>query len=239
MVFDKILDILFPPKCIICGKVLDKNADLLLCDACETGYKFKIICCSKCSGVMTETKRPVCYTCRASKRYFDGAVSASRYTGMLRKAIHRFKFRGKAHMTKTLAGLIEYAFIKSGAKAEAFDFVASVPPDMKRYRKRGFDHAGLLGKAASEKLNVPFLDNAAVKIKSNLPQHRLNARQRAANVRGAYKVVKPDEIKGKNILLIDDIFTTGSTANELSRMLKKAGAKYVLVATIAKTVPKI
>ncbi|MBR2878809.1 MAG: ComF family protein [Clostridia bacterium] len=239
MVFDKILDFLFPPKCIICGKLLDKNADSLLCDACETEYKFKIICCSKCSGAMTETERPVCYTCRAAKRYFDGAVSASRYTENLRKAIHRFKFRGEAHMTKTLAGLIEYAFIKSGAKAEAFDFVASVPPDMKRYRKRGFDHAGLLGKAAAEKLGIPFYDNAAVKIKSNLPQHRLNARQRASNVRGAYKVVKPDEIKGKSILLIDDVFTTGSTAGEVSRMLKKAGAKYVLVATIAKTVPKI
>ncbi|MBR2847255.1 MAG: ComF family protein [Clostridia bacterium] len=239
MVFDKILDFLFPPKCIICGKLLDKNADTFICEKCNAEYKFKIICCSKCSGVMTETERPVCYTCRAAKRYFDGAVSASRYTENLRKAIHRYKFHPEPYMAKTLAGFIEYAFIKSGAKADSFDFILTVPPDKKRYRNRGFDHTALLGKAASEKLNVPFLDNAAVKIKSNLPQHRLNARQRAANVRGAYKVVKPDEIKCKNILLIDDVFTTGSTAGEVSKMLKKAGAKYVLVATIAKTVPKI
>ena len=117
--------------------------------------------------------------------------------------------------------------------------IVTVPPDKIRYRKRGFDHAGLLGKAAAENLGIPLCENAAVKIKKNRPQHTLSAKQRAANVRGAYKVIKADEIKGKNILLIDDVFTTGSTANEMSRMLKKAGAKYILVATVAKSVPKI
>ncbi len=239
MLFDIIFDWLFPPKCILCGKIIKGNTDYFCCSSCEEKYLFKLICCSKCSGVMTENEKPLCYTCRAAKRYFDGAVAASRYTEAMRKAIHRFKFRPEAYMANTLAGLIEYAFIKSGAKSDSFDIIVCTPPDKKGLRKRGFDHVALLGKATAENLGIPLCENATVKIKSNLPQHTLSAKQRATNVRGAYKVVKPDEIKGKNILLIDDVFTTGSTANEMSRMLKKAGAKYVLVATIAKSVPKI
>ena len=200
---------------------------------------FRIICCSKCSGVLTETQRPVCYTCRAAKRHFDGAVSASRYTEEMRKSIHRFKFYGETHMTNTLAGFISYAFKKSGAKSEAFDILLCVPPDKKRYRKRGFDHTEVIGKAVSEKLDITFFNNVILKVKNNLPQHTLSARQRAANVRGVYKIINPDAVKGKNILLIDDVFTTGSTVNEIARILKRAGAKYVLVATVAKAVPKM
>lgn len=142
-------------------------------------------------------------------------------------------------MANTLAGFIEYAFAKSGAKAEVFDIIACAPPARERYYKRGFDHVELLGKFVSEKLGVPMLQDAIIKVKKNRPQHTLSARKRAANVRGVYKVALPEDIKGKNVLLIDDVFTTGATANEISRMLKKAGAKYVLAATIAKTVPKI
>ena len=239
MVFDKILDFFFPAKCIICGKLLNKHTDNFICSACDAEYKFKIICCSKCSGVLTENGRPLCYTCKAAKRYFDGAVSASRYTENLRKAIHRFKFRPEPYMAKTLAGFIEYAFEKSGAKANAFDIIVCAPPDKKRYYKRGFDHAALLGKYVSKKLGIPLLPKAATKIKNNLPQHTLNARNRAANVRGVYKVALPDDVKGKNVLLIDDVFTTGATVNEISRILKRAGAKSVLVATVAKAVPHI
>ena len=239
MLFDIIFDFFFPPKCIICGKLLDKHTDNFICSSCDEEYKFKIICCSKCSGIMTETEKPLCYTCKAAKRYFDGAVSASRYTEALRKAIHRFKFRGEPYMAKTLAGFVEYAFVKSGAKAGAFDIIVCAPPDKKRYNKRGFDHVALLGKYVSEKLGIPILPGAVIKIKNNLPQHTLNARQREENVRGVYKVALPDDVKGKNILLVDDVFTTGATAGELARILKRAGAKYVLVATIAKSVPKI
>lgn len=239
MLFDKFLDLLFPPQCIICGKLLDKHTDNFLCGKCDTNYKFKIICCSKCSGVMTESARPVCYTCKAAKRYFDGAVAASRYTEALRKAIHRFKFRHEQYMANTLSGFIEYAFTKSGAKPDSFDMIVCAPPDKVRYYKRGFDHVELLGKFVSEKLGIPVLSKAVIKIKNNRPQHTLNARQRAENVRGVYKVALSDDVKGKNILLVDDVFTTGATANEISRMLKRAGAKYVLVATCAKAVPKI
>ena len=157
----------------------------------------------------------------------------------MRKSIHRFKFYGETYMTNTLAEFISYAFEKSGAKADAFDMLLCVPPDKKRYRRRGFDHTEVIGKAVTEKLGIPYVNKVVFKIKSNLPQHTLRARQRAENVRGVYKVAKPDAVKGKNILLIDDVFTTGSTANEVSRILKKAGAKYVLVATVAKSVPKI
>lgn len=237
--FNKLLDLLFPPKCIICGNLLAEGADNYICGKCESNYKFKIICCSKCSGVMTESAKPVCYTCKAAKRYFDGAVAASRYTDSLRRAIHRFKFRPEPYMANTLAGFIEYAFTKSGAKADAFDFIVCAPPDKRRYYKRGFDHVSLLGQFVSGKLGIPVCEKAVIKIKDNLPQHTLNARRRAENVRGAYKVALPDDVKGKTILLVDDIFTTGSTANEIARMLKKSGAKYVLVATIAKAVPKI
>ena len=188
---------------------------------------------------MTETARPLCYTCKAAKRYFDGAIAASRYTETLRKAIHRFKFRHEQYMAKTLAGFIEYAFAKSGAKANAFDIIMCAPPDKERYYKRGFDPVEVIGKYLSEKLGIPILSGAVIKIKNNLPQHKLNARERAKNVHGVYKVILPDDVKDKNVLLIDDVFTTGATANEIARMLKKAGAKYVLVATIAKSVPKI
>lgn len=188
---------------------------------------------------MTDSATPVCYTCKSAKRSFDGAVSASRYTERMRMAIHRFKFLPEPYMAKTLAGFVEYAFIKSGAKADSFDFAMTVPPDKERKNKRGFDHTEIIGKSTAEKLGIPFYKKIAVKIKNNLPQHSLSARERTANVRGVYKITDSDKVKGKNVLLIDDVFTTGATANEIARILKRAGAKYVLVATVCKALPKI
>ena len=235
-----VFDFVFPPRCIFCKKPLPKGTDMFCCDKCKDEYAFKIICCSKCSGVLSETSgKPVCYTCRAAGRHFDAAISSSRYSEKMRKAIHRYKFSYQTYMAKTLASFIVSALETAEVNYESFDLVINIPPDKVRKLRRGFDHTALFAKYLSEELNIPFGKGFIKKIKRTRPQHLLNARQRASNVKGAYKMADMADVKGKTVLLIDDVFTTGSTAREVSGVLKRAGAKYVLVATVAKSVSRI
>lgn len=109
-----------------------------------------------------------------------------------------------------------------------------VPIHNDRKRKRGYNQSELIAKEIGKKLDIPVISNCLVKIKNVVPQSTLNKEQRKQNIKGVYQVKKEETIKGKRIVLVDDIFTTGSTLEECSKMLKQAGASKIGIFTIAK-----
>ena len=205
-----ITDLLFPPKCMFCRKIL-RGGDGAACKACEaelTGH----------DGVRTGT-------------YFSRCVIPMAYEGKVRDAIIRFKFQDQpgyaTEFGRILAKCIQNEF------AGQYDLITWIPVSGQRLKKRGYDQAMLLAMAAALELGDVAVETLR-KTAHNAAQSSLtDAAARKTNVQGAYAVPEPELVEGKRILLIDDIITTGSTLDEASRTLMEAGAKEVLAAALA------
>ncbi len=225
-------DLFFPPKCIYCGDFLAVGDRPLICKRCEDLIPQSTIRCSKCGGVITyNSGKPECLSCKAAGRYFDGVFSPALYESTVRTAILKYKFGTQVYMAKPLVYFTTCGLKKLGVKA---DVVLSVPPDPKRQSKRGFDSTGQLAKLVASSLKLPYKSSWLRKIKSTPAQSKLTKAQRLKNIKGAFALTSRANVKDLSILLIDDVFTTGATTSEIARILKKKGAKYVFVATLAK-----
>ncbi len=230
-----IADLMFPPKCIYCGKILPPESRPFICGDCMVSIPLKGNKCSKCGGDLNFIdNKPVCTTCRTAGRYFDGCLASAVYDDKMRDAVLEFKFKYRMYMSNALAVFISEKLREIGINPRNIDYITSVPCDVLRERQRGFDSAGLIAKEISKRLGIPYRNNVVEKIRQARSQRGMTASQRAQNVRGAYKTAAPSAVKGKSILLVDDIITTGATLTEVSRVLKRSGAAYVFTAVIAK-----
>ena len=207
-----LLDLLFPPKCVFCGKVLSRG-DEDWCGKCTETLPYAL------DGGFQEGE------------YFDFCISPLYYKGVVRKSILRFKFGGAAAYAdaygKLLADCIrEHPGIN-------YDIISWVPLSGKRERSRGYDQAMLLALATALELNDVAAETLK-KPKDVQAQSELSGRvERSANISGAYIAPDPELIAGKCILLIDDIVTTGSTLSECAKVLLSAGASRVVCAALA------
>jgi ComF family protein len=154
--------------------------------------------------------------------------------------IQLIKYHGRptisVELGKELALLASQEF--PGLVSEEDTLVTFVPIDQERWRERGFDQAKILAQSTAEHLKLKYSPTIE-RQKSVSPQTRLSASQRRRNLRGVFSILKPESVPGKNVLLVDDVLTTGSTVSACSRVLKQAGAKSVCVLTICHTVVQI
>ncbi len=235
-IFTYVADLMFPPKCIYCGTLLKPETRPLICRDCAENIPVYGNKCAKCGGELNFVDgRPVCTTCRVAGRYFDGCLTSAGYDGKMRDAILEFKFKYRMYMSDALAVFLTDKLREIGVNMRNIDYITSVPCDIARQKERGFDSAGLIAKEVAKKLGIPYRNDVISKIRCTASQRGMNASQRAENVKGSYKTEKIPEVKGKSILLIDDILTTGATLMEVSRTLKRSGANYVFCAVVAKT----
>ncbi len=146
------------------------------------------------------------------------------------EAIQRFKYHGDIKLTAPLSRLWE----KMDLEDLSFEAIIPVPLHPARLRKRGFNQALLLGKIFGRTTNKKVFPRALRRIRNTIPQVQLDHHERERNVRGAFAVSRQQEIKDKNLLLVDDVFTTGATVNECAKVLKKSGARQVFVLTLAR-----
>lgn len=166
--------------------------------------------------------------CKSKPPLFKKAVSAYLYEDGVIILISKFK-NGKPYLKELFSDKIAERLIGF----PEIDCLTYVPLTKKSAYKRGYNQSKLLAKSLSKRVQTPVVCGAIKRIKSGKAQKGLTQEQRVENVKGAFKVVKRDKFKGKNVLLVDDILTTGSTVNEICRILLKAGAKAVYVATVA------
>ena len=208
---ERLLDLLFPPKCPFCGVLLEKGT--LLCPDCQRELPWL-------SGVAAETRVELT----------GGCVSALRYQDRVRSAIHGYKFQGRSARSGTF-GLLTAQAVRDG-KGSA-DLVSWPSLSPKRLRRRGYDQAQLLAWEVGKELGIPVL--RTVDKQDRPAQSGLEGEaSRRANLLGAYTAVAPENFQGKTILLIDDVVTTGATLSECAKTLRLAGAGEVLCATLAK-----
>ena len=212
-IFDYILSLIYPPKCVFCGMVIDKSD---ICEECEKTLPFT-------KGDSIYQKFP----------FVDKCISPLYYKDYVRRAVLRFKFAGCSCYSRRLGGIMSEC-AENNLDCGSIDMVSCIPLSRKRMHDRGYNQAELLAKEISKKVGVEYLPTLK-KIRHNTAQSTIkDSKQRAANVIGAYRVIDAEEVKGKYILLVDDVVTTGSTVSECARILKKSGAKAVYCVTLAR-----
>ena len=229
-------DFFFPPKCPLCGESLGENPDDRPCPLCLAEIKFfSHPRCPRCGLGFGETpgEDHLCSGCLTEERYFTMARALGPYEGLMVEAISRFKYQGASRLAKPLGTLLaEYKdpdFPFSG-----FDLILAVPLHRQRLRQRGFNQSLLLARRISRRHSIPLDFTALQRTRPTQPQTQLSGSERQKNIRGAFEVRAPEATRDKQILLIDDVFTTGATVQECSKVLLKAGAKRVDVLTLAR-----
>ena len=236
-----LFSLLFPSDCRICQTPLTTIANLPVCEPCLAkivpldGILCRV-CGEKLFSSYTESDEgALCGMCRRAQPHFRRAVAYGAYEGALRDVVHLFKYDGVRSAGKLLGKLLHEA-----ASAMALpDSVIVVPVPLwsgKRHA-RGFNQAEAIARTflsfhASSSIQLDT--SVLVRTRETASQTGLTRHQRRANVRGAFAVVKPDKVKGRSILVVDDVMTTGTTAGECARVLRRAGAKEVFVATVAR-----
>ncbi len=233
----KFLDIIFPERCIICGNVMKATKNrIALCRHCADELIFldEVPTCRICGCQLTAAE-PFCLTCQTHVHYFTRAVSCFPYQGGVRHAILQYKFGGRRDYCRTFARLLYYRVLPFH-KQHPFDYVVCTPMTKESLQERGYHHINLIAEPVAKALGVPFLSEAFLKSAETRKQSSLDYVSRFKNVEKAFSLSMPKKtFKGKHILLIDDVLTTGATADALSKLLTSSGAEKILVATVAGT----
>lgn len=212
-----LLNLIYPNVCGFCGKICKEN----LCKKCEIKWKNKMI--DKVQDYSNNENFE-----------FSKYLYIFSYEDEIRNLLINYKFNEKAYLYKTFAQILLkskniYGFLKE------CDIIVPVPIHKNRKRQRGYNQSELIAKQLTKQVkNLKLEKQVLVKQKDIKPQSSLSKKERVENVRNAYKIENKEKIIGKKIILLDDIYTTGNTVNECSRILKEYGAKQINVLTIAR-----
>jgi ComF family protein len=185
--------------------------------------------CADCGRTAREES---CTACPGEAFHHDRAHAAAHYEGKLKDWLHAFKFKGRKPLSK-IFGRILAAHIDRHLGSGRFDAVLAVPADPATRKERGYNQSELLSRSVSRHTGLPDASAALSRVRSAMPQHRLDRAARADNVRDRFFVKDAEAVRGKRLLLVDDILTTGRTVSECARMLKKAGAARVEAIAVA------
>ncbi len=225
-------EFLFEPHCcIFCRRECDTTNGRRICPRCEeliryNGEHF----CLKC-GNRIGLDYEYCVSCQATSYDFDYARSLFLYDEVTAPMILNFKYNGYRDYKKPLAKMLSTYYDTSDIVASV---VTSVPMPKKREKQRGYNQAKELALEFCALQNMPYFDFLE-RTKENVKQATLSAKERRENIRGSFKAINKAALKNKDVLLIDDVLTTGATASECARVMKEAGARSVVVFTLAKT----
>lgn len=237
---NKIVNFIFPAQCVICKTFIENNDGICFeclnkidfitdpkCDYC--GYPFEIMYIDN----NMKKKKFICPNCIKSKPKFHKCVSVVKYNDAAKKIILPFKHADKTNFAKIMGRMMSATispFIKE------VDFIMPVPIHLKRMLKRKYNQSSLLANEISANTKKPVLYNVLYRREFRQSQGHLSEKERKYNVQGAFGVKHSDKIKGKNILIVDDVFTTGATISECAEVLRKNGAGKIFVVTFARVV---
>ncbi len=225
----------FNPKwrCNACGKEIFESE--YFCDKClkTLPYNDKVFC-NHC-GRKLKAPAEYCSTCREELLSIDKARSVFDYDKPISSLIKRAKYDKRLYLIDMFAVYLSNLYLKSYFNA---DYICFVPMTEKAKKKRGYNQGELLARRVAEKVNVEVLE-AIEKVKETTRQAKLNRSQRLQNLEEAFRVKSRKLVKDKTIVIIDDVTTTGATAENLAKKLKSAGAKTVYLLTVASVAPKI
>jgi ComF family protein len=247
---DSLFSLLFPAFCRICEQPIEVITAVPVCPDClHAPRPYAGVECAWCGRFLaTESGLHGTLHCGVCRRAMNGGASDRRdgfafeqarsfgsYEGTLRALVQRFKYDGFRPLAKPLGRFLVQAAER--LSEQSFDLAVPVPLHSKRQRQRGFNQAELLVREFARWRKIPLGVKDCVRVRDTPPQTGLRAAERRRNVAGAFDVPRPERVRGRRVLLIDDVLTTGATASACAEAIRKAGAKGVWVATLARANP--
>jgi ComF family protein len=227
----------FPSTCLICRTRILSPTSPLICQDCQPELRtLTPPFCPGCGMPFPNSSGPehYCSSCLQSLWHFDMARSIFIYKGSLLNLIHNFKYSGT---TTALSTFADYMNIINPLKnIEPPDLIIPVPLHITRLHERGFNQAVVLAKIFFPKERKKIKTELLIRKRKTIPQTGLSENQRRNNLKNAFSVCDPSQVKEKTIILVDDVFTTGTTVNECCKLLKRCKAKKIIVLTLARAV---
>lgn len=240
--FTLLVDIIYPPRCVICSQFLWKGPlsrdrrSALFCQACTADFRCLVppLCpiCGQPFSAAAGDDHP-CEDCLRKRPLYDAAWAPYHYEGAILKGIHRLKYGSKSFVADALGPLVT-GFAQQRLDGARPDLIMPVPLHPRRLRERGFNQSLLLARHVSRTLHLDLDILSLRRVRYTLPQANLAKKERQKNVRGAFFLEQEGVVRGKTVLLVDDVVTTGNTLNECARILRKAGAQKVLCLSLAR-----
>lgn len=232
---DTFLNFIFPRNiyCILCGKPVERDEKYSICGDCKTNLQFiEGKTCEKCGKPIGEFDiNGKCHECINSSHFFTKAISCIEYDDISKKIIYGLKYSKKRYISYHIAEIM-YDRLKE-EKMDCFDIIIPVPLHPIKKRDRSFNQANIIGKYLSYMTDISIDNKTLIRSKDTITQNMLTREQRRKNLEHAFNVVKRNDIINKSILIIDDIYTTGATINQCSKVLIENGARAVYAVTFA------
>ncbi|MBR2593460.1 MAG: ComF family protein [Firmicutes bacterium] len=232
---DYILKFIYPDRCVICGEILEFGSKGCICGDCrKNNNPDSEERCKVCGRSLRDgfSRNGMCMGCAEGENYFTSGLAVFPFS-KVRNSVHNLKYYGGRINVKPYAQIM-FDYMQSGGKFDSsdFDIVTFVPMFPEKERRRGYNQARLIAEQFAEICGKPCEDLLAKTIYTT-PQSRLSGDERKLNVKDTFAAMGADKIKGKRILIIDDVLTTGSTINECAKVLSENGAKDVMFITFA------
>ncbi len=222
-IFQKILRQIYPNHCPVCDRVL---YDRLICPRCakKLTYAVQPVCLS-CGKPVENAAQEYCSDCSRKTHVFDQGRAVWVYQGPMRQILYRYKYSNRRDYTDFFAAEAARIY-EPWIRRRRIEAVVPIPLSRKRRRTRGYNQAEVFAKQLSLLLGLPFYTKLLVRVRNTTPQKQLSVKERKNNLKNAFKIAG-NVVKLKRVLLVDDIYTTGSTMDAAARVLKQAGAAEV------------
>lgn len=234
LALNNVLNLVFPPRCLSCLATVDTSG--VVCHKCWSKMEFIAKpCCARCSNPFPyNIDEELCYYCKDDPPSFSNAFAVVKYDDFSDKLIYSLKYYDRTDLASTLSAMM---ISKIAELAHSIDIITCVPIHKNKLKKRGYNQAALLAKHVANAIGKPFNPSILIKTKDTISQSGLSKEERKENVKHSFGINAKHSKKvfRKNVLIIDDVITTGATLNECCKKLKRAGAKKLVVLTFAKT----
>lgn len=224
------LELLFPGRCPLCDEVLTPFGEHI-CASCAVKLQYvKEPYCRKCGKSLTDAQKEYCFDCTHRKHFYDRGRALYEYP-CIHTSIYRFKYRGRREYAVFYAEEIVRVLGRQIREWRA-EALLPVPLHMSRQRKRGYNQAEVLAREIGKRMQLPVRNDIVKRVRRTTPQKELDNRERQNNLKKAFKICGND-VKLEVVIVIDDIYTTGSTIDEIASELKKAGVRQVFFIALA------
>ena len=242
-ILGRIMDIIYPPRCGVCKAFLweaplkGSAGAFSICPTCLAGFHpLSSPLCSLCGAPFSSQvlEDHPCEDCLRTPPAYDAAGAPYLYEGSLLEAIHHLKYHGRTGLARSLGPLLG-RFTQDWMGNDSTDFlVIPVPLHPEKLQERGYNQSLLLARHTARKLGADMDYLSLRRIKNTAPQTGLGKKQRRQNVKNAFKLENENTVRGRNIVLVDDVSTTGNTLNACSKTLRKGGANRIYCVTLAR-----
>jgi ComF family protein len=223
-------NVFFPALCFCCERKIEEG---FLCGSCFEKIEFLYPpLCRGCSTPIKDNKTGLCKNCKKEFFYYERVISATTYKEPISLLLHLFKYRHFDYLGEFLSLLVVRYLIRVGFEFSDYDFITCVPLHPAKEKERGYNQSAIISKIISFHFKIPFKSDIIYQTRLNPSQTKLSKEKREINIKDSFKV--KGDLEGKRIILVDDVFTTGSTVKECCRVLKEKGAN-ITVLTLSKT----